>query len=870
MSEVDGFTFVADTLQRWPELPEATFRLEAPYQRAIDALYRLNEHPQSVGPRDLAALIRQILRRESCRRSVDQYLTVPTGPEWPTIRHWQDASCSVQAASGRLVIRARPWQPAWADGRDIFDAATTAAQRRPDDRRSGDPFLADVLGPTFTRYSSPGQCQAIRTVLCSADSATIVVNLPTGSGKSAVAIAPALLHSRRGGVTIVVVPTTSLALDQERAVRAHLAATDPHAQHPNRLAYYGGMTDEERLSVKAGVRDGSQRILFTSPESLIGSLAPAVSTAASAGHLRYFVIDEAHTVASWGTEFRPEFQALSGFRQVLLRLAVSAGHRPPKTLLMSATLTDDALNTLVTLFGDPGPVEYAASVTIRPEPEYWIHHCNSLEDRLAILVETARHLPRPAIIYTGRREDARLVAQALREDGTTRISVVTGETSADQRRRVIEGWRGLSPTGAGTDAAFTELDIVIGTSAFGLGVDQSDVRAVVHACLPESIDRYYQEVGRGGRDGRSAAALLLYDTSDKALAEDISATRVIGVELGLERWQAMLDGAERLGEDRLRVSLHALRTKLTVPNEQNFAWNLRTLSLMMRSGLLRLDADPPPTADLLDDEAERAFEKYFTTSVVKVIHPHHADASVWLSDVEPARRATVEASRRGLSLMFDLLGGTSDFADTYQSAYRIDAHSVLGALGHTIAKRGCGGCPDCRAHQRDPFASHGGFPDPVREPRSFASPTLASLTDGSASPLLITYDPQSVRRGRRWRAFDDLVSALVRHGIRLISAPKHLLTTPAVQRAHHAATDGFVFLEQNPANILAPKIASLIVHDPLQESAVLPPRYFAAPSQPCLRILLVPSDARDPERPEQLVIDTRYPNMDADTLLARL
>jgi hypothetical protein len=136
--------------------------------------------------------------------------------------------------------------------------------------------------------------------------------------------------------------------------------------------------------------------------------------------------------------------------------------------------------------------------------------------------------------------------------------------------------------------------------------------------------------------------------------------------------------------------------------------------------------------------------------------------------------------------------------------------------------------------------------------------------------MLITFDPQSVRRRRRWRTFDDLVTALVRHGIRLISAPTHLLEAQAVQGAHHAATDGFVFLEPNPANVFAPKIASLIVHEPLQESSVLPPRYFAALSQPYLRILLVPNDARDPERPDQLVVDTRHPNMDADTLLAKL
>ena len=139
-----------------------------------------------------------------------------------------------------------------------------------------------------------------------------------------------------------------------------------------------------------------------SPESLLTSLAPSLYAAAEAGHMRYFVIDEAHIVTSWGVEFRPEFQALSGFRRDLLRVATAAGQSGFKTVVMSATITEDALDTLVTLFGEPGPVEYAASVFVRPEPEYWIHDCESADERLDLVVDAARHLPRPAVIYVSR------------------------------------------------------------------------------------------------------------------------------------------------------------------------------------------------------------------------------------------------------------------------------------------------------------------------------------------------------------------------------------------------------------------------------------------------------------------------------------
>ena len=134
-------------------------------------------------------------------------------------------------------------------------------------------------------------------------------------------------------------------------------------------------------------------MLFVSPESLLTSLAPSLYAAAEAGHLRYFVIDEAHIVTSWGVEFRPEFQALSGFRRDLLRVATAARQSGFRTILMSATVTEDALDTLVALFGEPGPVEYVASVFVRPEPEYWIHACEAANERLR---PCARRSPAPA------------------------------------------------------------------------------------------------------------------------------------------------------------------------------------------------------------------------------------------------------------------------------------------------------------------------------------------------------------------------------------------------------------------------------------------------------------------------------------------
>lgn len=864
-----AFLRVADALTTWPTPPPAAAPLPAPYQRLLDAAALLSSSPTSVGPRDLVALVRHVLRFESEAHGGEQQLLVPASPPWPSSDHWRDASCSATTAGSHLAIAASAWRPPWAHGVAVGASAEAATPRRPSLHADSDPFLPEVLGAEFTQYTSPGQKQATRTVLSTDSSATVIVNLPTGSGKSAVALAPAILHSRTSGTSIFVVPTSSLALDQERAAFAHLRAAEPDRVHPDRLAYYSGQDEAERASIRARVRDGSQRLVFTSPESLLASLAPAVYDAVRSGNLRYFIIDEAHTVGSWGVEFRPEFQALSGLRRDLLRTADETGQPAFRTVLMSATLTQDDVDTLVALFGDPGPVEYVASVFVRPEPEYWIERFDNHEARTVAVIDAVRHLPRPAIVYVSLPDHAeRLVAQ-LRLDGVVRVEAVTGRTLPDQRRAVISRWRGDAVDPATGDPA-SRTDVVVGTSAFGLGVDQADVRSVVHACLPETVDRYYQEVGRGGRDGRAAVALMLHAADDRRIAEDLSMNRVIGVELGLERWAAMQRDAVPLADDRLRVSLGARRGAITRSSRENEAWNLRTLSLMMRAGLIRLDAEPPPAREDAGDDRDEVFSRYVTSSVVEVVHAGHLDPQVWETLVEPTRRRVIAASTRASSLLRTALSDDKDLGDVFADAYRIGRDTQLGSVAETLPQRGCAGCPNCRRDHREPYAGHGSFPEPVHHAAWRISTALSDLIGGPTGMLLVTIDPRPIRRRHRWPEFVELLTALVRHGVRLLSAPASVQALADVRRAHHAVRDGYLFLEPNPPQLMAPKIPSIILHDPMAEQAVLPAWYFRTPSVPHPRIIMVPPDARDPERPDQLISETRHPNLDANTVLASL
>lgn len=434
-------------------------------------------------------------------------------------------------------------------------------------------------------YRSIGQREAIRAVLTAPDNSTLVINLPTGAGKSLCAQLPALLNSRNNnGVSVVVVPTTALAIDQERALK-------PFVHHAT--AYYSDDTvegKERREGIRDRIRAGTQRIIFTSPESLMDSLASALYEAAKRGILRYFIIDEAHMVEQWGDDFRPAFQEIPGLRRDLLRLNSFT------TLLLTGTLTESCLDTLETLFGKD--LQVISAVQLRPEPAYWFKRCESEEVRKQRLLEAVYHLPRPLIIYGTKVKDVENCKRELTCAGFKRCDLMTGKSTPQQREQLIEKWRE------------GKIDIVVATSAFGLGIDQSDVRAVIHICIPETIDRFYQEVGRGGRDGKACMSLTLYTTEDFNIARGLNEKSTITIERGLQRWQSMFAKKEPLKDGKCSVPIDNapswLEGDIDMQSDQNRAWNIRTLTLMNRANLIEIDSEEPPQKKNSESESEQA------------------------------------------------------------------------------------------------------------------------------------------------------------------------------------------------------------------------------------------------------------------------
>jgi superfamily II DNA/RNA helicase len=558
------------------------------------------------------------------------------------------------------------------DDKGAFADAFSTKVVRVDSRCTADPFLADATG--YDAYSCPGQREAIRAAFLMKPGHTLVVNLPTGSGKSLVGQAPALVHKGDGHLTLFVVPTVALAIDQDRQMTAYFAKSGAR-RWP--LAWHGGMSAGDRAEIRSRMRNGTQRILFTSPEALVTSLLRSVFDAADAGMLRYLVIDEAHLVSQWGDDFRPAFQALAGIRNALQRHTQFSAVR---TLLLSATFTPDTVASLASLFGPPDRVHMISAVHLRPEPQYWFYPANSSHEKQERVLEALQHAPRPFILYLTTREDATRWHQLLQTRlGLTRTACFHGETSDQQRKSILKSW------------TENKLDGVVATSAFGVGIDKADVRTVVHATIPEALDRFYQEVGRGGRDGCPSVSLLVHNPPDWAVAKSVSRRTIISEELGYSRWKALYESRKSAEADGLfKVDIETVPGHRTGSNEYNVDWNMHTLLLMVRAGLIELDVQPSdePTDDESSEFTPSSALSAMARIRVRILNHGHGLQETWERDVGMSRTASRQSAEYNLRLMENLLVRRQEVAESLAKLYRNSSSQWPVDVTEV-----CGGCP---------------------------------------------------------------------------------------------------------------------------------------------------------------------------------
>lgn len=467
---------------------------------------------------------------------------------------------------------------------------------------AGDAILSKHTN--FDTYKSFEQKIAVHSALNLPQGDTLLISLPTGGGKSLVT---QLLASTSSGLTVVIVPTVALALDQ------YHAALNTLKEAQGIFCYRGEQSDAERMEIIKALKNRKARILFTSPEAILKNqeLRKVLDVNAEDRYLANVIVDEAHVVPDWGVFFRPDFQVFS----IVLKKWKRTSENHVRTYLLSATLSDDVVDALFTLFGTKGCNAQVRCDALRQEPRFYFQSVKSIKEQVEKTMEAIRLLPKPMVVYVLEPQEAKNLQRKLRQAGYLNIPTFTGETNGSERDTVLTGWKNHN------------FDVIIATSAFGIGVDKPDVRTIIHACCPENLSRFYQEVGRGGRDRLPSISLFMpyqnrYDSEgDVRRALGLVNKRVLTVERAVIRWEGMLsDPAAVILADECILNTSATPATMTVEEAEyagsrNVAWNINLLLFLHRTGFI----------DLMDtsyvfDKSQNPPKKYYTVTI-KLLQP---------------------------------------------------------------------------------------------------------------------------------------------------------------------------------------------------------------------------------------------------------
>ena len=323
----------------------------------------------------------------------------------------------------------------------------------------------------------PGQRDAVQAALDRRDS---LVVMPTGGGKSLCYQLPGIASP---DLTVIVSPLIALMADQYRRLLL--------GGHPAAMVA-SGMEESAVMDAMKAIRGGGARIVLCSPERFASA---AFMAALATRAVDLFVVDEAHCVSEWGHDFRPDYLRL---RAVADRLG------SPPVMACTATATEQVAEEICSRLGLDDPFVVRSGFD-RPNLSFDVVPLagDGSKARKYMLLQAALSdaANRPSIVYCGTRRDVEDVTERLRADGLQAVGYHAG-MAADERASAQHRFMG------------GDADVVVATNAFGMGVDKADVRSVVHWAIPKSVEAYYQEVGRAGRDGLPARAILLAMRAD--------------------------------------------------------------------------------------------------------------------------------------------------------------------------------------------------------------------------------------------------------------------------------------------------------------------------------------------------------------------
>ena len=431
----------------------------------------------------------------------------------------------------------------------------------------------------FRRWR-PGQLETMSRFIEGSDFLAV---LPTGSGKSITFQIPALLSP---GVTLVVSPLKALMNDQVENLRARGITTV--------AAIHSGVGQAEWRDILRGAARGDYKLLYISPERLWSQ--EFVGALAAMGAARV-AVDEAHCISQWGHSFRPEYAAIPN---ALKRIA-SGGARPP-VLAVTATATESVRRDIVKLLDlDLAGAPVALSPD-RPEIQYFVEKCSDRADRdvkAVQIVEAFRS--QPAIVYVPTRRDTVRIAGLLRAAGHV-ARPYHGAMDDNERLHTEDAFR------------HGELDVVVATKAFGMGIDKPDIALIVHLEMPATIEEYVQETGRAARgavEGKGpsvGSAVLLHMRGDCSIHRVFVKGAAPGIEQVRRIWSQLKPGVHAYDPDEFETSddegidRESVAAALAVHYLQQSGAVVRHLDVPWR-GRVSVMADTEPQLQALSDTA---------------------------------------------------------------------------------------------------------------------------------------------------------------------------------------------------------------------------------------------------------------------------
>lgn len=415
----------------------------------------------------------------------------------------------------------------------------------------------------------PGQEEVIRTVVEGRDCLCV---MPTGGGKSLCYQLPALVLD---GITVVVSPLIALMKDQvDQLSELGLPVTFINST----------LSPDEQNARLQAVAAGQVKMVYAVPERF---RSPRFLEAVRAAGLRLLAIDEAHCISQWGHDFRPDYARLGHYREVL-------GN--PPTIALTATATADVRRDIIEQLKLSEPETFIRGFA-RDNLFYRVIKTSGEREKMDRLVEFLEETPGSGIIYASTRRRTEEVAEIL---------------ARRLRRKVVAYHAGLlpEPRKAAQEAFMRgQVEIIVATTAFGMGIDKPDVRFVVHYNLPGTLEGYYQEAGRAGRDGLPSQCLLLYNASDRYIQEWF----IESAYPGPENVELVYEYLASVDADPIELTQQEIKERLALPIgadgvgtcEQllESAGVLRRLVASDNRATVRLDSNLPTLVDLLPKRA---------------------------------------------------------------------------------------------------------------------------------------------------------------------------------------------------------------------------------------------------------------------------